>query len=96
MKAIRVNEFGGPEQLRLEDIDDPHAGPGQVLVKIHAVGINPVETYIRTGTHALKPELPYTPGHDGAGEIVEVGGDVAGLSVGDRVYTSRTLTGTYA
>jgi NADPH2:quinone reductase len=96
MKAIRVNEFGGPEQLVLEVIDDPRPGPGEVLVKIHAVGINPVETYIRTGTHAVKPELPYTPGHDAAGEIVALGDDVTGLSVGDRVYTSRTVTGSYA
>ncbi len=96
MKAIRVSKFGGPEQLRLETVDDPQPGAGQVVVKVHAAGVNPVETYIRTGTHAVKPALPYTPGHDAAGEIVAVGPNVDGISVGDRVYTSGAVTGAYA
>ena len=67
MKAIRVHEFGGPEVLRLEETATPAPGPGQVLVRIHAVGVNPVETYQRSGSNpALK--LPWTPGMDGAGE----------------------------
>src|SRR5437879_2128026 len=61
MKAIRVHEFGGPEVLRLEEAPTPRAGPGQVLVRMHAIGVNPVETYIRAGNYARLPALPYTP-----------------------------------
>ncbi len=96
MKAIRVHEFGGPEQLRLEDVADPQVGPGQVVVRIGAAGVNPVETYIRTGTHAVKPELPYTPGSDGGGEVVAVGSGVDGFKSGDRVYVAGSISGTYA
>ena len=73
MKAIRVHEFGGPEVLKLEEVADPQPGPNQVVVGIHAAGVNPVDTYMRTGTYAIKPTLPYTPGIDGAGEILKVG-----------------------
>jgi NADPH2:quinone reductase len=52
VKAIRVKEFGGPEVLRLEEVPTPRPGPGQVLMRMHAIGINPVETYIRAGTYA--------------------------------------------
>jgi NADPH:quinone reductase-like Zn-dependent oxidoreductase len=55
MKAIRVHEFGDPEVLRLEEVPTPQLGPGQVLVRMHAIGVNPVETYIRAGTYAYKP-----------------------------------------
>jgi NADPH:quinone reductase len=96
MKAIRVHEFGGPEVLRLEEVPTPRPGPGQVLVRMHAIGVNPVETYIRTGTYASKPTLPYTPGNDGAGVVEEIGPDVNELKRGDRVYTARSLSGTYA
>ncbi len=70
MKAIRVRAFGPPEVMRLEEVPDPAPGPGQVLVCIRAAGVNPVETYIRSGAYARRPALPYTPGHDAAG-IVE-------------------------
>src|SRR6201989_3136281 len=96
MKAIRVHEFGGPEGLRLEDVDDPVPSAGQVLVRVGAVGVNPVDTYIRTGAHAIKPKLPYTPGLDAAGTIEAVGEGVARFGIGDRVYTAGSLTGTYA
>ena len=96
MKAIRVTAFGGPEVLRLEEVPTPKPGPGEVLVRIHAVGVNPVETYIRAGTYARLPELPYTPGNDGAGVVEEVGADVNDFKAGDRVYTAGSLTGTYA
>ena len=69
MKAIRVHEFGGPDVLKLEEVPDPRPGPGQVVVRIHAAGVNPVETYIRSGEYASKPQLPYTPGNDGAGVV---------------------------
>jgi NADPH2:quinone reductase len=96
VKAIRVHEFGGPEVLKLEDVTDPRPGPGQVLVQVRAVGVNPVETYVRTGTYAIKPALPYTPGADAAGVVAGVGEDVTRVSAGDRVYASGSLTGTYA
>jgi NADPH2:quinone reductase len=96
MRAIRVRQFGGPEVLQIEDVADLMPGPGQVLVEIHATGINPVETYIRSGTHAPKPELPYTPGTDAAGIVEAVGEAVKALKPGDRVYTSGTVTGAYA
>ena len=96
MKAIRVHQFGGPEVLKLEDVPDPQPGPGQVVIKVGASGVNPVDAYIRTGTYASKPNLPYTPGTDAAGVITVVGPDVQRVKVGDRVYTTASKTGTYA
>jgi NADPH2:quinone reductase len=96
MKAIRVNEFGGPEVLRLEEVPTPQPGRGEVLVRMHAIGVNPVETYIRTGTYARLPELPYTPGNDGAGVVEQIGPDVNAFKPGDRVYTAGSSSGTYA
>ena len=96
MKAIRVREFGPPEVMRLEEAPDPWPGPGQVLVRIRAAGVNPVETYIRSGAYARRPALPYTPGHDAAGIVEAVGDGVPGVAAGDRVYTSETVTGAYA
>jgi NADPH:quinone reductase len=95
MKAIRVHETGEPEVMRVEEIADPQPAEGQVLVRMHAIGINPVETYIRSGKYALPP-FPYTPGTDGAGVIQAVGPGVSRFAIGDRVYTAGTLTGTYA
>ncbi len=96
MKAIRVHQFAGPEVMRIEDVPDPKPGPGQVVVRIHAAGVNPADTYIRAGTYARKPTLPYTPGMDGAGVVEAVGAGVSHVKVGDRVYTAGTLSGTYA
>src|SRR6201997_5055589 len=96
MKAIRVNEFGGPEVLRLEEVPTPQPGPGEVLVRMHAAGVNPVETYIRAGKYARLPDLPYTPGNDGAGVIEQVGSGVDEFKSGDRVYTAGSISGTYA
>ncbi len=96
MKAIRVHQFGGPEVLKLEEVPDPQPGPGQVVVRIHAAGVNPVEAYIRTGTYAAKPNLPYTPGADAAGVVFQVGPEVGKLKAGDRVYVTASRTGTYA
>jgi NADPH2:quinone reductase len=96
MNAIRVHEFGGPDVLGLQEVPTPQPGPGEVLVRIHAVGVNPVETYIRSGTYARLPELPYTPGNDGAGVVEQVGPDVSEFKSGDRVYTAGSITGTYA
>ncbi len=96
MKSIRVHEFGGPEQLKLEEVPDPQPGPGQVVVRVHAAGVNPVEGYIRTGTYAFKPSLPYTPGQDGAGVILKIAPDVNRFKAGDRVFFTATRTGSYA
>jgi NADPH2:quinone reductase len=96
MKAIRVHEFGGPEVLKLEEVATPKPSAGQVLVRIHAAGVNPYDTYMRAGTYALKPPLPYTPGSDGAGVVEAVGEGVKKVKRDDRVYTARTLTGAYA
>jgi NADPH:quinone reductase len=95
MKAIRVHEFGPPEVMRLENVADLRPGPGQVAVRIHAVGVNPVETYIRSGIYP-KPPTPYTPGADGAGVVVAVGEGVSRVAAGDRVYTAGSVSGTYA
>jgi len=101
MKAIRVREFGGPEVLRLEDAPDLIPSADQVLVRIRAAGVNPVDAYIRTGTYARKPSLPYTPGSDGAGDVEAVGAEVRHVAVGDRVYIAgfggyQAGVGTYA
>jgi len=96
VKATRVHEFGGPEKLKLEDVPDLRPGPGEVLVRIHAAGVNPVDTYIRSGTHSIKPSLPYTPGIDGAGTVLSTGEGVRRFRTGDRVYLSNSISGTYA
>jgi len=88
MRAIRVHQFGGPEVLKLEEVADPKPGAGEVLVRVRASGVNPVDAYIHTGTYARKPPLPYTPGFDGAGEVDAVGAGVTGFKDGDRVYIS--------
>jgi NADPH2:quinone reductase len=96
MKAIRVEKFGGPENLRLRDVPDLKPGSGQVVVRLRATGVNPVDTYIRAGAYPRKPALPYTPGTDGAGTVESIGEGVKRFSVGDRVYTAGSVTGTYA
>ena len=92
MKAILVREFGGPEVLTVADVPDPTPAAGQVLVRVHAVGINPFDTYMRTGTYATKPPLPYTPGADGAGVVEAVGSGISGVAVGARVFFGGTAT----
>ncbi|MCD9188606.1 MAG: NADPH:quinone reductase [Pyrinomonadaceae bacterium] len=96
MKAIVVKDFGAPEVMNLEEIETPEPNEDQVLVRVKAAGVNPVDTYIRTGTYAQKPDLPYTPGKDAAGIIEKTGGNVTKLAVGDRVLTADAGSGTYA
>jgi NADPH2:quinone reductase len=101
MKAIRVHEYGGPAVLKLEEIPDPKPGPGDVVVRVRAAGVNPVDAYMHTGTYVRKPPLPYTPGQDGAGEIQSIGANVKTFTVGDRVYitgvgNTAAGAGTYA
>jgi NADPH:quinone reductase len=96
MKAIVVRAFGGPDVLHVEEVADPVPQAGQVVVRLRAIGVNPVETYIRSGNYAKLPPLPYTPGSEGAGEIVVVGEGVTTVQPGDRVFLAGSLTGTYA
>ena len=96
MKAIRVHKFGGPEVMQIEEVPTPKPAPGQVLVKIHAAGVNPADTYARTGNYAVLPPLPYTPGTDGAGVIESTAEGVSKVRTGDRVYLAKNLTGSYA
>lgn len=96
MKSIVVREFGEPEVMKLEDLPTPEPTGSQVLVRIKAAGVNPVDTYLRTGIHAHAPKLPYTPGKDGAGTVESLGPDVTRFKPGDRVYTAGSITGTYA
>ncbi|MFF0826341.1 NADPH:quinone reductase [Brevibacillus sp. NPDC003359] len=101
MKAIQIVEFGGPEVLQCAEVNEPIPAPNEVRVRLYAAGVNPNETYIRTGTYSFYiPELPYTPGFDGAGVIDATGEGVTHLKVGDRVFVAALLakrnTGTYA
>lgn len=96
MKAIRVHEFGAPEVMRLEEIAEPAPGPGEVVVRLAAIGVNPVDTYIRSGLYRPDLKLPYTPGVDGAGVISAVGSEVKHRRVGERVYVAGSRSGTYA
>ena len=100
MKAIRAHTFGGPEVLQLDEIDEPVAGSGEIVIDVRAAGINPADTYMRNGTYAIVPELPYIPGGDAAGIVSAIGAGVEGFSLGDRVFVgtalSMDLTGCYA
>ncbi|MBM9605023.1 NADPH:quinone reductase [Desulfopila inferna] len=96
MKAIRVRTFGEPEVLKLVDLDIPEPGSDDVLVKVEAIGVNPVDAYIRAGNYPIIPALPFTPGKDVSGIIVKVGEDVKKWKEGDRVYSAGTLSGGYA
>jgi NADPH:quinone reductase len=96
MKAIRIEQFGDPEVMRLVDLPDPKIAGKQILVRIEAAGVNPVDTYIRSGNYARKPELPYTPGSDGAGVVINVGPEVDNVKRGQRVFLSDSISGTYA
>ena len=95
MKAIRVHQVGGPEVLKLEQVPDPSPAPGQVVVSARAIGVNPVETYVRAGKYNQKV-FPYTPGADAAGVVESVGAGVKKFRAGDRVYTAGTVGGAYA
>jgi NADPH2:quinone reductase len=93
MKAIRIDGFGGPEVLRPVELPDPVPGPGQLLVRIEAAGLNFIDVYCRTGLYPNP--LPLVPGMEGAGVVAGVGPDVAGFRAGDRVAWASTL-GSYA
>ena len=83
MKAIRVHETGGPEQLRVDEVSVPEPGPGEALVKVAAAGVNYIDVYHRTGLYKL--DLPFTPGMEGAGTVQSVGEHTSFVAPGDRV-----------
>ena len=93
MKAIVVREFGSPDVMKLENAPEPVPGPGQVTIRVHAAGVNPVDTYIRAGAYARKPNLPYTPGTDVGGTVHAIGANVTRVKVGDRVYGIGAIGG---
>lgn len=96
MKAIRVKEFGPAEVMVLADVADPTPGPDQVVVTVKAAGVNPVDTYIRSGLYRPDLKLPYIPGLDAAGVISAIGPDVKHRKIGQRVYVASSISGTYA
>lgn len=95
MQAVQVASFGPPSVLQIREVERPTPGANQVLIRIRAAGVNPVEAYIRSGQYARLPELPYTPGSDGAGEVEAVGEGV-NLEIGARVFVTGSVSGTYA
>jgi len=96
MRAIVVKEFGPPEVMKIEEVPIPEFGDDQVLIKVEAAGVNPVDAYLRSGNYAAVPELPYTPGKDAAGIVEAVGKNIAKVKTGDRVFTADSVSGTYA
>lgn len=96
MKAIRVHSFGPPEVMKLEKAADLVPGQDQVVVEVKAAGVNPVDTYIRSGMYRPDLQLPYTPGIDAAGVITAIGSGVNHRYIGQRVYVAWSLSGTYA
>jgi NADPH2:quinone reductase len=96
MKAIRVYGFGEPDVMKLEEVPDPVAGAGEVVVQLHAIGVNPVDTYIRAGRYGSMVTPPYTPGMDGAGVVESVGNGVQNVTAGDRVYAAALTKNAYA
>lgn len=96
MQAVRVRQFGPPEVMQLEDVANLEPKAGEVLVRVKAVGVNPVEVYIRSGEYGALPALPYTPGSDAAGVVEAAGSGVRRVKPGERVYVAWSETGTYA
>jgi NADPH2:quinone reductase len=95
MKAILVHQFGEPDVLKVETAPDPKPASGQILIRVRAAGVNPVETYVRAGKFGPR-EFPFTPGNDCAGMVEAVGQGVSDFRLGDRVFTDKTITGSYA
>jgi NADPH:quinone reductase len=96
MKAIRVHQTGDPSVMKLEGVPDPKPAAGQVLVRLKAIGVNPVDTYIRAGKYPVTMPLPYTPGADAAGIVEAIGDGMKSFKPSDRVYVGGTVTGAYA
>lgn len=95
MEAIQIYTFGGPEVMLLDEINPLKAGPDEILVHVKAAGVNPVDTYIRSGLYGPK-QFPFTPGFDASGIVLEVGVNIENIAQGQRIFLSGSLTGTYA
>lgn len=93
MKAIRIHNFGGAENLSLDEVEKPSPQPDEVLIKTAVAGINYADTMLRAGTYFFRPPLPFVPGFEAAGTIEEVGGEVENLAVGQRVLAKLTAGG---
>lgn len=96
MRAIRFHEIGGPEVLKYEEAPDPSPGPGEVLVRVRAAGVNYADTMFTRGRYFLQPRFPQTPGLEVAGEVVTAGEGVNGFAPGDRVMAALANAGGYA
>ncbi|MEK4079808.1 NADPH:quinone reductase [Solibacillus sp. FSL W7-1472] len=100
MKTIRINQFGTSENLVVEQAELHTPAENEVLINLYAAGVNPSDVYTSTGTYAIKPNLPYTPGLDGAGIVEKIGEQVTNVKVGDRVFIASLpngkATGTFA
>lgn len=92
MKALAFNEHGGLEKLKYQDVPDPKIGSGEVLVKVRACALNHLDLFVREGLPGLKLPLPFWSGCDIAGDIVEVGAELQGVTVGDRVAVNPNIT----
>jgi NADPH:quinone reductase-like Zn-dependent oxidoreductase len=94
MQAMQFDEYGDPDVIHLGEREEPHAGPGQVRIRVRAAGVNPMDWKIRSGMVAqmMPVEFPHVPGLDGAGEVDEVGEGVTDVAVGDRVFGKGTAT----
>jgi NADPH2:quinone reductase len=93
MRAVVVHEFGTPESLPIEEIASPKAGPDEILIDVHAVGVNFVDLLVIGGTYQFLPPRPFTPGKLPAGQVVAVGSNVKDFSIGDRVLTTAEQGG---
>ncbi len=94
MKAAFIRQTGGPEAIQIGEIDEPEVGDSQVLIRIHAVSVNPIDLYIRSGAVEFDLHDPFVIGCDGAGVVEQIGERVGGFSVGDRVWcTNQGLLG---
>ncbi|HEY2792283.1 MAG TPA: NADP-dependent oxidoreductase [Micromonosporaceae bacterium] len=94
MKAVRFSAYGGPEVLHLDEVDEPHAGAGQIRIAVRAAGVNGIDWKIRSGrmTDAAAPAEPSGAGFDASGVVDEVGDGVTGVAIGDAVFGSGTAT----
>ncbi|GHE93039.1 NADP-dependent oxidoreductase [Streptomyces fumanus] len=98
MRAVRYHEYGGVETLVVEEVPDPHPGPGEIRIRVAAAGVNPVDWKVRSGAvrEVLPVDLPAIPGRDAVGVVDEVGEGVRGVRVGDRVFGLGGVTGATA
>jgi NADPH2:quinone reductase len=95
VKSIRFHEFGGPDVLRVDEIEKPQPGAGEVLIRVMVAGVNYADTMLRAGTYFFKPPLPHTPGFEVAGVIEAADEGVSGFKPGQRVM-ARVASGGYA